>query len=77
MAAIAARERPDDDYVAKLGALAAWHYEWALGRVDGAAFDPEGQGADYNQHYVDLEADDDEFHTRAREIMGLPPLTGE
>ena len=61
--------------------LNAWHTLWALRQaragVDGPAPEGSPDPTDYNQHYPDLEADgaaQDEFHTRAREIMGLPPL---
>lgn len=58
------------------------HYEWS-GRqiaagVDGPVPDGRKPGSDYNQHFPDMEASgeaQDEFFARAREIMGLPPLT--
>jgi hypothetical protein len=59
--------------VKRLAALAAWHDEWVADRLDSAEFHPAGRkkGSDYNLHYVDLESDDDEFHAKAREILGL------
>lgn len=58
---------------AKLIALGEWHSQWVAGQLPAAPFRPEGRkaGSDYNQHYVDLEADDAAFHERAREIMGI------
>lgn len=66
-------QRPDDAYVAQLTELADWHREWVLARVDASPFDPTGRpvGSDYNQHYVDLDNDDDEFHAEARRILGV------
>lgn len=62
--------------------LSAWHDEWSgqqiADGVDGPVPDDRPDPSDYNQHYPDMEADgaaQDEFHTRARQIMGLPPLT--
>lgn len=58
---------------AQLIALGDWHAEWVARQLPGAPFRPEGRkaGSDYNQHYVDLESDDNEFHARARQIMGV------
>ena len=58
-----------------------WHTLWALRQVakgvDGPAPEGSPDPTDYNQHVPDLEADgaaQDEYHERARQIMGLPPL---
>lgn len=62
-------------------AMHDWHMEWSARQldagVDGPVPDGRKDGSDYNQHVPDLEADGealDEYHTRARQIMGLPPL---
>jgi len=59
----------------RLIALADWHQEWVeanLARAS-AEFDSRGRkpGSDYNQHHVDVDADDDEFHAEARRILGI------
>lgn len=55
-----------------LVALAEWHDQWQQQRLPGAEFDPDtNRAADYNMHYVDMVADDDEFHREARRIMGI------
>jgi 8-oxo-dGTP pyrophosphatase MutT (NUDIX family) len=60
---------PPDDVRRRLAALAAWQDQWSQQRLDGP-FHPRGPKSDYNLHYVDIDGDDDEFHRRAREIMG-------
>jgi hypothetical protein len=64
-----------DKRKARMAALADAHDEWvgeklAAGKVP---FKPQGRkpGSDYNQHNVDLEADDDAFHAKAKRILGL------
>lgn len=66
---------------ARQRALYEWHLEWAAEQVAAGVDGPVPAGrtdpSDYNQHVPDLESDGpamDRFHTRAREIMGLPPL---
>ena len=59
----------DSDRDAKLAELSRWHTK------------PEEntEYSDYNLHYVDVEASaeaEDEYMMRAREIMGLDPVTG-
>lgn len=62
----------------RLVELADWQAEWSR-RHQGtaaAAFDSSGrpQGSDYNLHAVDVDAGgeaEDEFHARARQIMGI------
>jgi hypothetical protein len=52
--------------------LAAWHDEWTAKQV------ATGVDGPYDQFVSDMQASStaqDEFHTRARQIMGLPPLT--
>lgn len=52
--------------------LAEWHRDWTERRLSNTGFHPDTNDAeDYNMHYVDVEADDDAFHTRARQIMGI------
>jgi hypothetical protein len=74
---------PSEERFRRLAALAAWHDEWVARKLADAPFNPEGrpEGSDYNLHYVDLEADDDEFHARAQEILNgnidpAPPSDG-
>lgn len=56
---------------AKLLALDALHREWAASKLADVPFDPASRpgSGDYNQHYVDLDGDDDEFHRKAMEIV--------
>lgn len=56
---------------ARLIALGALHDEWVATVLPASPFNPVGRktGSDYNLHYVDLEADDDEFHRRAADIF--------
>lgn len=56
---------------AMLKALAAAHDEFVARRLADSPFAPEGRPAtsDYNLHFVDLEADDDQFHEAARQIL--------
>jgi hypothetical protein len=71
-------KRPSEERIRRLAALAAWHDEWVDRKLAEAPFNPESRpdGSDYNLHYVDLEADDDEFHQRARAILdGTADLT--
>ena len=71
-------KRPSEERIRQMAALAAWHDEWVERKLAEAPFDPEGrpEGSDYNLHYVDIEADDDEFHQRARAILdGTADLT--
>jgi hypothetical protein len=68
--------RPSAERQRQLAELADWHREWASRHEGDAAgsFAPDGRGADYNQHNVDLDvssAAEDEFHARARQIMGV------
>lgn len=58
---------------AKLMALGALHDEFVRAKQADAPFHPEEHEGerDYNLHHVDLEADDDEFHRRAREILDI------
>jgi hypothetical protein len=62
---------PSEEEFRQMAALAAWHDEWVARKLAEAPFNPEGrpEGSDYNLHYVDLEADDEEFHVRVREIL--------
>ncbi|MEV6798532.1 hypothetical protein AB0M91_09310 [Micromonospora rifamycinica] len=62
----------------RLVALGDLQREWADKHqgAAAAAFDPSGRpaGSDYNQHHVDVDAPaaaEDEFHTKARKIMGI------
>jgi len=73
--------RPSPERIARLRALGKLHEEFVLRNADAAPFHPEGrpEGSDYNVHHVFLEmppAEQDEFFRRAREIMGLDPVTG-
>jgi hypothetical protein len=59
-------------------ALAAWHEEWNTEQIAAGVDGPVPPGrrspSDYNLHVPDVAADpadEDEFHRRAREIMGL------
>lgn len=61
--------------------LHAWHDDWSgqqiAAGVDGPVPPGRKSPSDYNQHVPDLEASgsaQDEFHDRAREIMGMAPL---
>lgn len=56
---------------AKLLALDALHREFVARKLPVTTFDPASRpgSEDYNQHYVDLDGDDDEFHRRAMEIV--------
>lgn len=71
--------RPSDDRLRRLRELAAWHAEWAATWADLAGFHPGEHpkpSSDYNLHHVDLDAPPealDEYHRRAREIMGIDP----
>lgn len=68
----------------RLRELGDWHAEWsARAAADPrTGFHPEQHpkpGSDYNLHEEDLDAPtslQDEFHRRARQIMGLDPETG-
>ncbi|MDG4832419.1 hypothetical protein O7627_24370 [Solwaraspora sp. WMMD1047] len=70
--------RPSEDRVRRLTELGDWHREWTARHADDAGFRPTEHptpGSDYNVHHVDLDAPAaalDEFHERARRIMGLP-----
>lgn len=62
----------------RLRALAAWHTEWfarqVASGVDGAVPAARPEPSDWNLHVPDLRADpaaEDEFHARARQIMGI------
>lgn len=75
--------RPSPARVAKLNALAALHSEWVDEHLPAADFDADRAAAktpsDYNEHYLDVNptaSAEDEFHARARAIMGLDPNTG-
>lgn len=52
---------------AKLLALAEVHDAWVQSKLASVPFDPASRpgSEDYNQHYVDLDGDDDEFHAAA------------
>jgi hypothetical protein len=56
---------------AKLLALDELHREFVARKLPSTPFDPENRpgSEDYNQHYVDLDGDDDEFHRRAMAIV--------
>lgn len=58
---------------AMLRQLADLHDSFVDEQLAGAEFRPGGRPAksDYNQHYVDLEADTDAFHEQARQIFGI------
>lgn len=67
---------------ARLVALGELHRKSAASLVESATFDADGErrGADYQQHYGDVDAAadaEDVFHKKARKIMGLDPATGE
>jgi DNA-binding transcriptional MocR family regulator len=51
----------------QLLALAEVHDAWVQAKLPDTPFDPDSRpdSADYNVHYVDLDGDDDDFHTRA------------
>lgn len=55
----------------KLLALDALHRQFVRDQLPKTPFNPEDRpgSEDYNQHYVDLVADDDEFHRRAMETV--------
>lgn len=66
--------------VARQRELAAWHAEWSARQiaagVDGPVPPDRKDPSDYNLHVPDLDASaaaQDQFHRRARVIMGLPP----
>lgn len=67
--------RPDPEHIARLNQLAAWRLEWSRKHRDRARFRARGAESDYNQHNLDIDgasaAAEDEFHARAREIMGI------
>lgn len=56
---------------AKLLALAELHDQWVAPKLASTPFDPDSrpESKDYNQHFVDLDADDDDFHRRAMAIV--------
>lgn len=56
---------------AKLLALAELHDGWVAPKLESTPFDPGNRpgSKDYGQHYVDLDADDDDFHRRAMAIV--------
>lgn len=58
---------------ARLVALGALHDEFVQAKQADAPFRPDEHAGeqDYNVHYLDIEADDDEFHRRAREIFNI------
>lgn len=66
----------------KLMELARWHDEWAKRHAEDGQFRPEQHpdpDSDYHVHHVDVDPSADaeaEFMMRAREIMGLDPVTG-
>jgi hypothetical protein len=71
--------RPSTERVRRLAALGDWHAEWTARHADTAGFHPDEHpaGSDYNLHHVDLDAPVealDEFHARARQLLGLPAL---
>jgi len=62
----------------RLRRLAEWHAEWNASQIAAGVDGPVPAGrpddSDYNLHVPDLEASasaEDEFHRRAREIMGI------
>lgn len=68
--------KPSAQRIARLRALAAMHDEWVERHLADADFAPEGRPtpSDYNLHFLDVNppsAAEDEFHRRARRIMGL------
>jgi hypothetical protein len=67
-----------DDRAAQQRRLAEWHQQWLAAQVaagvDGPVPDGRRKGSDYNVHVADLEASasaEDEYHARARAIMGI------
>lgn len=52
-------------------ALDELHQQFVARRLASTPFDPDSRpgSKDYNQHYVDLDGDDDEFHRRAMAIV--------
>lgn len=56
---------------ARLEALGALHEEWVKSKLAAVPFDPGSRPGsdDYNQHYVDLDGDDDAFHAAAMAIV--------
>jgi hypothetical protein len=73
---VAVGPTPSAAYRSRLAALSEGHAQWVDRELPGARFDAAGRRAksDYNQHYVDLEADDDAFHAAARAALGLSSL---
>jgi hypothetical protein len=67
--------RPDPDRAARLDRLAQWHRQWSRRHRGASTLRPRGEGSDYNQHHLDVDGADaaaeDEFHDRARRIMGI------
>lgn len=67
--------RPDPDIQRRLAALADWHRQWSKKQVKDSGFHQRGADSDYNQHHLDVDgasaAAEEEFHARARQIMGL------
>lgn len=68
----------DPQVRARQRALFAWHDEWSgeqiAAGVDGPVPPGRKQPSDYNQHVPDIEApgaEQDRFHDRAKQIMGL------
>lgn len=62
----------DPDRRRRLKELAEWHSQWVDRNLASTPFDQAPE--DYNVHYVDMSASaraEDEFQTRAREIMGI------
>lgn len=64
----------------RLRALAAVHADWVSSNLDSAEFDRERAQAktpsDYNVNYLDVNPPveaEDQFHERARAVMGLQP----
>lgn len=79
---MAARAVDPETQRQRAGAMWDLHQEWSgqqiAAGVDGPVPPGRKDGSDYNQHVPDLEASGsalDAFHTRARQIHGLPPLT--
>lgn len=56
---------------AKLLALDALHSEFVQAKLPVTPFDPANRpgSEDYNIHYLDLDADEDEFHRQAMAIV--------
>lgn len=68
----------DPARVRRQRALAEWSREWVEGQVaagvDGPVPAERPEPSDYNLHVPDMDADadaQDEFHERARKIMGI------